>query len=181
MLLACSGSTKKVPIVSQILLKESTKIKLNDIEIYSHLNKPYKIQELKGEVYVVNFFFTTCTTICPAMERELLPYVNANKEVVFLSFTIDPEKDTVSVLKAHHDSIDLSGNNWVFLRTLKTDVTKIANVFLSTVRYNGDEDFYHTSAVILIDKKMKIRGIYDILNAEELSLFEEDLSIVKSE
>lgn len=176
-LFTCSGKLKTIPVVSEALLSENIKNKLDNITIYSHLNESFKIGELKGQVYVVNFFFSSCTTICPAMERELKPLVNLNKNVMFLSFTIDPDKDTVQILEEHYRSIEVKGDNWLFLRTSKEDLEEIASLFLSTIKNNGDS-FYHTSIAVLVDKKMKIRGLYDILEIQELDLLEEDLNLL---
>lgn len=179
-LLSCTGDKKKVPVVSTVLLKNSSQNKVDAIEIRSHLNTEFNINDLKGKTYVVNFFFASCPTICPAMETALLPYVRANNDVTFLSFTIDPENDTVPVLNAHFKSLAYKGDNWLFLRTSKLELTEIARLYLSPVR-EDESNFHHTSTVVLVDKQNKIRGLYDVLEAEELNLFKEDLAIVKNE
>ena len=180
--ITCARVSKKVPIISVKFLNPEIKKEVNAFEITNHLNESFKFEELEGKVHLVSFFFATCTTICPAMERELLPIVKSNKEehIKFLSFTIDPERGDISVL---NERAELLGNNknWIFLNTSKPNLKRIASIYLSAIKNDEDDVFYHTSQVVLLDKKMRIRGLYDILNAEELSILKTDIAILLKE
>jgi protein SCO1/2 len=124
-------------------------------------------KSFKGKIYVADFFFTTCPTICPPMKRNLLKVYQAfedNPEVNILSHTIDPAHDSVSVLKKYADDLEIKGNMWHFVTG---DRDKIYEIGEKSYMVSAKEDsaaaggYIHSGHFILIDKNKHIRGMYD--------------------
>ena len=119
---------------------------------------------VKGKVYVADYFFTTCQSICPIMSKQLDRVYKTQNEVVILSHTVDPETDTPEILKAYADKFKADPNRWVFLTGGKPELYNLARTgyLLDAQEGNGGaEDFIHTQNFALIDKKGRIRGFYD--------------------
>jgi protein SCO1/2 len=124
-------------------------------------------KSFEGKIYVADFFFTTCPTICPPMKRNLLKVYQAfedNPEVSILSHTIDPAHDSVSVLKKYADDLEIKGNMWHFVTG---DRDKIYEIGEKSYMVSAKEDsaaaggYIHSGHFILIDKNKHIRGMYD--------------------
>lgn len=145
----------------------------------------------KGKVYVVEFFFTTCPTICPIMNRnmiELQKEFYGNPKFGIASISIDPEKDTVEQLKLYADNLGVKHYNWNFLRA---DGDYVYNLAEKGFKLNAGVDtqapggFYHSGSFCLIDKEGNIRTrkdeygnpmvFYDGLTAEGVKMIKEDI------
>ncbi len=182
LLFACSKqNTKKIPIISKDFLKKENFDSLKKMSFYNQFNKELDFNSVNKKVSVVNFFFTSCTTICPVMENNLQDVFKQNEAVQFISYTIDPERDSVSVLKEYHKRVAKNATNRTFINGSKKDLKKIAKLYLSSIKNDDDAYFYHTSSVVLLDKKMRIRGFYDALNKEEIILLNEDIQLLLKE
>ena len=124
-------------------------------------------QTLEDKLYVVDFFFTTCPTICIDMSANLITVQEAFKNIdnfKILSFTVDPEYDTNEILNAYADRHDANPAIWNFITGDKAKIYDIArNGFrvVATEGDGGDGDFIHTNKFIVVDKKGTIRGYYD--------------------
>lgn len=121
----------------------------------------------KDKVYVVEFFFTTCPSICPIMNQRMVEIQNeffGNPNFGIASFTITPDIDTPEVLKAYAEKYKVTHPNWHFLTGDKSKILKLSNEGFnlyadSTV--NEDGDFSHSGLFALIDKEGNIRSRYD--------------------
>lgn len=145
--------------------------------------KPFTSEDMKGKVVVVNYFFTTCTSVCPRMNNNLKPVYERLKEnpgVLFLSFTSDPARDSAARLKHYADSIGVNTTKWIFLTGKKDSLYKTARYsfkiddpgnFVS----NNDVDFLHTQFVALVNKKSEVVKIYDGLKPSELKTMDDDI------
>ena len=129
---------------------------------------------IEGKVWVAKFFFTKCPTICPPMTasmhelvKELDEYAN---EIVFLSFTIDPENDTPKQLRAYRKTYEIEHLNWFFLTGDETE-THDLGVHGFFIHAQADEDapggFAHSPNFVLVDENRNIRGVYDGLEKQE--------------
>lgn len=125
---------------------------------------------LRGKVYVLEFFFTTCPTICPKMNMNMVDIQNkffGNPNVALVSITIDPEHDTQKVLKDHAEIIGAKSSNWHFLTGDKSYIYDISNKGFNL--YAGENSkanggFEHSGMFALIDKKGNIRCRIDEYN-----------------
>ncbi len=139
-----------------------------------------------GCIYVSDFFFTTCPTICPKMKAELLRVYEAFKNesrVKILSHTIDPEYDTVEVLHEYASRLQVSSDRWNFVTGDKDSIYDIAEYYLCSAEEAPNEPggFIHSGALVLVDTQKHIRGLYDGTRPEEVDQLIKDIPILLSE
>lgn len=122
--------------------------------------------DVEGKIYVSEFFFTTCTGICPKMnanmEKVYAKYKNTPNFLI-LSHTVDPENDSVPVLKEYAAKHGADSKNWWFLTGDKKQLYRLARqgYLVDDGTYSGDEDFVHTQWFALVDKTGQVRGLYE--------------------
>ena len=144
-------------------------------------------KNLDGKIYVADFFFTTCPSICPIMQRNMLDVYNEFKnsnDVKILSYTIDPKHDSVTVLKKYADKLGITGNTWWFLQGKKEDTYRLAEKnYLVAVKPDSTVagGYIHQGYFVLIDKKSRIRGAYDGTKPDEVNHLIEDIKTLKAE
>jgi protein SCO1/2 len=144
-------------------------------------------KNLDGKIYVADFFFTSCPSICPIMQRNMLNVYNAFKgadDVKILSYTIDPKYDSVPVLKKYADRLGITGNSWWLLQGKKDSTYELAEKhFLVTVKKDSTVTggYIHQGFFVLIDKQKRIRGSYDGTNEQQVSQLIEDIKTLKAE
>jgi protein SCO1/2 len=124
-------------------------------------------KDFNGAIYVADFFFTSCPSICPVMHKNLLKVYDkykGNPEVRLASHTIDAKYDTPSRMKAYANKLGVKGTQWEFLWGSKEEVYAIAERnYLISVKEDKNEPggFVHAGYLILIDKEKRLRGVYD--------------------
>ena len=142
-------------------------------------------KKLDGNIYVADFFFTTCPSICPIMQRNMLNVYNAFKDVddvKIISYTIDPQHDSVPILKKYADKLGISGNTWWLLQGHKDETYQLAKSYLVSVQEkNPAGQYIHDGYFILIDKQKRIRGTYDGTNPDQVNLLIDDIKTLKAE
>ncbi|MEQ9303169.1 MAG: SCO family protein [Marinoscillum sp.] len=134
-----------------------------------------------NQVYVADFFFTSCPTICPVMKQQMLriyeEYLN-DPEVAILSHTIDPKHDTVAVLKDFSEKLGVESSKWHFVTGSQDDIYEIGETSYMVVA-NEDEcapgGYIHSGAFLLVDKKGRIRGVYDGTVPEQVDILINDI------
>ncbi len=135
---------------------------------------------LDGNIYVADFFFTTCPSICPVMHRNMLPVYKEFKNVgdfKIISHTIDPKHDSVAVLKKYADNLGVTGKNWLFLQGQKEETYKLAKSYMVEAREGNVHDGYF----ILIDKQKRIRGSYLGTDPKEVTRMIADIKTLQAE
>ena len=142
-------------------------------------------KNLDGNIYVADFFFTTCPSICPVMARNMLNVYNTYKsagDVKILSYTIDPQHDSVPVLKKYADKLNVAGNMWWFLQGHKDQTYLLGKSYLvSIAEKNPAGEYIHDGYFILVDRQKRIRGMYMGTKAEEVAKLIEDIKYLKAE
>ncbi len=133
---------------------------------------------VRGKVFVVEYFFTTCGTICPKMNvqmQRVQEFYKGNKDLKILSFTVNPEIDTVEQMKKYATSHGAISDQWFFLTGEKKKLYELARKSFFVLKPQEaqnlggvESDFIHTNNFVLIDKKMRIRGYYDGTSAREV-------------
>lgn len=124
-------------------------------------------ETFQGKIYVADFFFTSCRTICPIMKSQMLRVYEATREmpdVLILSHTIDPEYDTVALLRDFAARLGVQSQRWHFVTGVKDSIYKIAQTsyFATALEDKTEPDgFIHSGAFLLIDRQGRIRGKYD--------------------
>lgn len=137
---------------------------------------------LEGKIYVADFFFTTCPSICPIMSSNMLNVYEKfgeRKDFKIVSHSLDPEYDSVSVLKDYADRIGVPDNNtWHFITGEKADIYQIGqSSYMVTAAEDEDAPggVLHSGAFLLIDRKGRIRGVYDGTEANEVEVLMNDI------
>jgi protein SCO1/2 len=144
-------------------------------------------ETVSNKIYVADFFFTTCRTICPIMKTQMLRVYEAVKddsEVLLLSHTIDPEYDTVALLRDYARRLGAESSKWHFLTGEKDSIYKLAQTsYFSTALEDETEPdgFIHSGAFLLIDKQGRIRGKYDGTKEADVDLLIKDIGRLKGE
>ena len=133
-------------------------------------------QDVTGKVYVAEYFFTTCQSICPIMNTNMVDVYQQYKDephFLILSHTCDPDNDSVAQLKKYADSLSVNTKQWIFLTGPKDSLYMAApNSYLLDDSENNlqniNDQFLHTQYFALVDKKGQVRKIVDGLKKEEL-------------
>ena len=160
------------------------------VQDFSFINQDGKTvtqKDLDGSVYVADFFFTTCHSICPIMSTKMehiyTVYKN-NPEVKFISHTVDPEIDTVEQLKSYAVKHNANSTQWMFVTGEKKQLYDIARTgyFLDAEKGDsGPDDFIHTQNFALVDKDKRIRGYYDGTDSADVEQLIGDIDLLLKE
>jgi protein SCO1/2 len=140
-------------------------------------------KDVKGKVYVANFFFTTCKTVCPIMNNYLAGVYdkyNDEKGFLILSHSSMPDVDSVPLMKKYADSLKVNTTKWIFLTGKKNELYNAARVSYTIDDPNNnlvkiDDDFMHTQFCALVDKNGDVRGVYDGLKKNEIDKLIKDI------
>ena len=197
MVIATSCETKKLPylgepdIVKKVVNgKETEETVYPTIPDFSFTNQDKQTvtqADFKNKIYVADFFFVTCPTICPIMKKNMLTVYKEfkdNPDVKILSHTIDPEHDNPDVLKQYAKDLGVTGTTWQFVTG---DREKIYDIGQKHYMVSAMEDssqaggYIHSGAFVLIDKDRHIRGMYDGTTEEGTAKLKEDLKILLKE
>jgi protein SCO1/2 len=139
--------------------------------------------ELQGRVWVAKFFFSTCPTICPPMTQSM-KNVKADMHdwddhIYYLSFSINPKKDTPSRLRAYREEHQIEDHNWYFLTNDDEDATHFLGTEGFKIHAMSDEyapgGYAHSPNFVLVDQQRRIRGIYDGLEPDQVNQLKLDL------
>jgi protein SCO1/2 len=151
-------------------------------------NKEVTEKNFENTVYIVNFFFTRCPDICPAMTSELLRAQEAFKDfldVKLLSFSVDPAHDSVQVLKNYAKKFKLDTQYWTLVTGNKKEIYNMARCgYFIAARENSSPitvDFVHSDKVVLIDKEKRIRGYYGGTERKEIDRLITEVQILLRE
>lgn len=165
--------------------------KIGNFTFLNQDNKEITLNDVKGKVFVVEYFFTTCGTICPKMNAQMQrvqkKFAN-NPAVKILSFTVMPEVDTVEQMKRYateHHAID---GQWHFLTGDKKALYQLARTSFFVLKPaeaqnlgDAGSDFIHTNNFVLVDKALRIRGFYDGTSQKDVSKLLTDIPLLLKE
>jgi len=191
-----SSNTKKLPILGsrESVTKEINGETITDtvyhsIPDFNFLNQDsVSITEktFENSIYVADFFFTSCPSICPIMHRNLLEVYKkykGNPDVMFLSHSIDTKYDTPSVLKSYAEKLGVSGNEWQFASGTRETIYGMSPEYMVFTEENDQVagGFEHQGWFILVDKDRHIRGAYNGTDEKEVAKLMKDMDILLSE
>lgn len=159
---------------------------VSDFSLINQNGKTITQNNYQNKIYIADFFFTKCGTICPIMTNNMgilqQEFFNS-QEVMFLSLSVTPDTDSVSVLKAYATNKGVIDSKWHVTTGDKKHIYELARKSYFAVVEQGDgelQDFIHTPNFILVDKKKQIRGIYDGTRTEEINRIIEDIKILQN-
>lgn len=175
-------------MVDTSLLRKGFGHKIGEFSFQNQEGKIITKNDVEGKVFVTEYFFTTCGTICPKMNQQMMRIQKAyqnNPDLKILSFTVDPDIDDVKQMKTYADGHGADPNQWYFLTGKKDDLYGLArkSFFLlkpAEAENLGDagSDFIHTNNFVLVDQKLRIRGYYDGTSAKEVDNLIKDIQIL---
>lgn len=144
-------------------------------------------KDYEGKIYVADFFFTTCGSICPKMTTNLEDVQKAvlnNPKVMLLSHTVFPEVDSIPVLKAYAIKHHVADSKWNLVTGDKKEIYTMARKSYLAVKLGRPDQLYdmvHTENFVLVDQKRRVRGFYDGTNKEEIKRLLEDIEFLSKE
>ncbi len=142
-------------------------------------------EDYKDKIYVTDFFFTRCTTICPIMTDNVVKlqdeFIN-DDDIKFLSISVTPDIDSIPVIREYATNKGVIDSKWNVTTGNKKHIYELARKSYFAVVDQGDgglQDFIHTTHFVLVDKQKQIRGIYDGIDDIEIQRLIDDIKILK--
>ena len=138
--------------------------------------------DFRNKIYVTDFFFVTCPTICPKMTDQMhrvYEEFKENDDILFLSHTVMPEADSVPVLKDYAEKLKVDVKKWKFVTGDKKQIYNLARKTYFAAVTEGDggvNDFIHTENFVLVDKEKRLRGFYDGTSKKDVDRLIEDIN-----
>ena len=195
LLASCGEEPRRLPILGERDVRENPKGGPADtifatvpaFQAHDQNGKLVTNQNFTGQVYITDFFFATCPGICPKMNGELLKVYQKFGQTPglnFVSFTIDPEHDSLAVLRDYAQRLGApAAANWRFVRTSKDSVFNLAHGFYTAAMPDkaAPGGFAHNGTFALVDDQGHVRGLYDSLNPTQVQALFEDLPVLLAE
>jgi protein SCO1/2 len=161
---------------------------IDTFRFFNQLGRAITKDSLNGHIYVANFFFTSCPGICPAMMNNLAVVQQAfrtNKQVKLVSFSVMPWADSVKRLYTYGQQHQIDPDQWYLLTGNKKQIYALARRSYFSEKAlglsRGDNAFLHTESLLLIDKKSRIRGIYNATDSAQMKRVIEDMQLLLQE
>jgi len=161
---------------------------IRNFELTNQFGNKVSLQDLSGKVLLVDFFFTSCTSICPTltsnMKKIQQAYVQNDTLLQLLSFSVDPVRDSAERLRSYANRMGINPDNWWLLTGDKKEIYDLARheFFVSVTEGNGGpDDFIHTEKLVLIDKNGHIRGYYNGLDSNAIRQCANDIAVLHLE
>ncbi|MFN5423199.1 MAG: SCO family protein [bacterium] len=162
--------------------------KVRPFKLNNQFGKEVGLADLNGKVIIANFFFTSCPSICPKLTNNMKKLQTAFKKtdtlVRFVSFTVDPARDSVSKIKAYGDKFGIDHDTWWMLTGDRNEIYDIAlNEFKASIASEGNIDtgFIHTEKFFLLDRDLVVRGWYNGLDSSNLEKIIKDVVLLNME
>lgn len=192
---------KKLPVINPTDVKEE----MMDAEVlrlgYGHtidafsftdqLGRTVTEKTVEDKIYVAEYFFTTCGTICPKMNKQMqrvhAAYLD-KEDFMIMSFTVNPETDSVEQMKRYADGHKVAHDQWRFLTGTREKLYELARKSFFVLKPaeaqnlgDAGSDFIHTNNFVLVDKQKRIRGYYDGTSTEEVDKMIRDIKRLEEE
>lgn len=164
--------------------------KVKDVRLTNQFGKQVSINEgdWKGKIIIVDFFFTSCPSICPTLTRSMKriqdDFNKTDTVLRFVSYTVDPERDTAAKLKAYGDKYNINHDTWWMLTGDKKTIYDLAlqEYKANIAQQEGvDTNFIHTDKIFLLDKDRVVRGWYSGLDSTHLDRLMNDIVLLNLE
>ena len=161
--------------------------KVKNIKFTNQLGTQVSLDDLKGKVIVLNFFFTSCPSICPGLTRNMKRLQDSYKKndniVQFISVSVDPERDSVPKLRAYADRYNANHDSWWFVTGDKKEIYNFAlkEIKASIADVNVDTAFVHTENFFMLDTNRIVRGWYNGFDTLKLAQLAKDIPTVMLE
>lgn len=191
-MVACGGKKKELPYLGGELEPRSENGKTVYDTVFRELpsfllldqdGKQIDESIVEGKVHIIDFFFINCPTICPIMKANMLNVYAKYKDdpnVLILSHSIDPERDTVPALKKYASNLNIASERWRLLTGPMDDIFFLSESYMVSAGKdeNAPGGFLHSGAFILLDQQRRIRGAYDGTIDDEVEQMMEDMEVL---
>jgi protein SCO1/2 len=181
----------KKEMVDPSLLEKGIGHRIGEFSLINQDGENITLADVKGKVFVAEYFFTTCMTICPKMTEQMTRVQAAfrnNENVKMLSFTVNPEYDDVAILKEYSEKYNALAGQWHFLTGTKEELYGLARKSFFVLKPaeaanlgDAGSDFIHTNNFVLVDRQLRIRGYYDGTSPDEVSELIADIQLLLKE
>ena len=188
---SCTTKKAPLPFIGEIDFDAKGDTVHHTIPTFEMINQEGKTitnKDFEGKIYVADFFFTTCGSICPVMTNNLVKVQNEfmhDKNIKILSFTVNPETDSVQVLRDYAKKYGALSDKWSFCTGSKNKIYKLAQrgflLVPPDVDVNDSSQFIHDERFNLVDAKGRIRGTYSGTDSIEVQQLIEDIKTLKDE
>jgi protein SCO1/2 len=158
--------------------------KIKSFEFLNQNGEKISEKDYDGYIYVADFFFTTCPSICPIMTDNMVKiqdYIKNKRKVKLLSFSVTPEIDSVPVLKEYSIKKGVDDKYWNLLTGDKSKIYSLARKSFLVVKENTESnshDMIHTENFVLVDREKRIRGFYDGTDDIDIQVLKKDIDIL---
>lgn len=185
-LFSCQPPVKELPIIGFQEELPNGEIKHHKIPPFSFTNQLGQVitnDDFKDKIYVADFFFTSCPSICPKVMKQMIRIHDKyedNKDLLLVSHTIDPVRDTPEALKLYADNLDVDQSRWHFLTGEKEELLDMADEYYVAAYEDPDAPggFDHSGKILLIDTDGHIRAFCDGTEPDDVTEFLKDIDIL---
>ena len=187
-LIGCQSTPKELPIIGQVKIVGQDTIH-HTIPPFSFVNQDSAVvnnETLRPYIYVADFFFTSCPSICPKVTKQMLRFYDkyeANAQVKLVSFTMDPKRDDVEKLSLYAKNLEVKSSKWHFLTGDKDELLDLADDYF-VVAYEDDEapgGFDHSGKILLVDHNGHIRSFAEGTESDSVDELLKDVDILLNE
>lgn len=167
------------------VIPDTTYHKLPYFKLVDQNGDTVSTKSLKDKIFIANFFYTNCPTVCNTINKNIKALLNdyaKNKMFMFVSITVDPERDSVAALKKYAESFKPPHIEWKFLTGDTSIIYPLARKgFLVDAVKVGDNDFIYSDKLILIDKEKHVRGYYSGTSAKDITKLNDEIKVMIAE
>lgn len=160
---------------------------IGDFKLLNQLGDTVSQEDLKGTIYVADFFFVSCPTICPKMSTQMSRLAKRFAKtpgIKFISHTVNPEEDSVSVLAEYAKKYQADPSQWMLVTGDKKEIYSLARNGYMVNALQGDggpDDFIHSELFVLVDKDKRIRGYYDGTSTTQVDTLIDEIKVLMRE
>lgn len=183
-----AGNTnfKRLPYLGERIVPDGKNVKdtiyyeVPDFEVIDQTGKKLSLASFQNKIFVANFFFASCEEVCPTMNKKLANVYEKFKEfseIEFVSFTVDPDNDSLAVLSEYAKRFKADPKIWHFVSTNLDATSKIGQGFLLPIS-KEDKTIDHSQQFILVDKERHIRGVYNSFDEEDMKRLNDELKVL---
>lgn len=197
LLFSCKQNSEKLPyynspdftpifIENQSEIPERITHKIAPFRFTNHEGQIFTEKNLEGKIHVANFFFTSCSSICPRITQNLQKAATNfenDSNILFLSYSVTPWADSVPKLREYREIYEITNHSWHFLTGDKAEIYQLARTSYfaeEDIGFSRDSsEFLHTEHILLVDPSLHIRGIYNGTLKTDISRLIEDIETLK--
>jgi len=180
--MACQSGPRVLPILGERDFENGDTVyhTIPDFEFIDQDSNKVTKADFKGKIYIADFFFTHCPTICPKVTKQMMRLYDKYKSddrVLLLAHSIDVRNDTVGRLKEYADKLEIKTPKWRLVTGKKEDILGIANQYFSIAKEDSESPggFDHSGKLILTDKQFRIRAFCDGTDPVSVDNFMKDI------